>query len=629
MPLILLCMVIGSHSTTACLAAEHVSQETTVKQLMLGLSAPDPRSRLEAVLALGEMGPAALLAAPALVEYIRSEPLRDDYNAQTDYGAIQAARESLVAMGPIVIPVLVETLGDPDTDADLAMVLAELGPPAVPALVQVLRAEDGRGSEGQRPAEGRVHHAREDPGSRPERIEHILVEQVPALEEEGELLPVDIEHLAPLHIDDVRRGQTLRVLPERILPPRETVDRRPRQPAAELIDDRRAPLVLILQTERDVQRVPLIPVERHLLRRQMREPLRGHPEVRVGGDAVGVGEGIRDLAAHVVAAALFDADLQAAGARVRAVDEPVRLHAELLVERARRRDEAEVVLREHHEIRGDRFGELVGYARLIRDGELLVQIGIPDDAGAVENVLRLEEEVAVRPLGKPPVMEMELVAVAYRERESDARTDLEFVLVDVRIDIGAVEKNLGVVARREEVDAHAPVHDHALVLPFILYVVGGLGIEVVEDVRAEALRVRAVADGQNPAGERQALLVEIVVDELRARLRALLRRNSEDKATILTAADLALDPATRTVTRAGQPIELTTREYALLEYFLRNPNRVISREEAENHIWSYDFMGVSNVIDVYIRRLRAKIDDPYELKLIETMRGVGYRLVKP
>jgi DNA-binding response OmpR family regulator len=119
------------------------------------------------------------------------------------------------------------------------------------------------------------------------------------------------------------------------------------------------------------------------------------------------------------------------------------------------------------------------------------------------------------------------------------------------------------------------------------------------------------------------------VDELRARLRALLRRNSEDKSTILTAADLALDPATRSVTRAGQPIELTTREYALLEYFLRNPNRVISREEAENHIWSYDFMGVSNVIDVYIRRLRIKIDDPYEVKLIETMRGVGYRLVKP
>lgn len=119
------------------------------------------------------------------------------------------------------------------------------------------------------------------------------------------------------------------------------------------------------------------------------------------------------------------------------------------------------------------------------------------------------------------------------------------------------------------------------------------------------------------------------VDELRARLRALLRRTSEDKATVLTAADLTLDPATHIATRAGQVLDLTTREFALLEYFLRNPNRVITREEAENHIWSYDFTGVSNVIDVYIRRLRAKMDDPFEPKLLETVRGVGYRLVKP
>jgi DNA-binding response OmpR family regulator len=93
-------------------------------------------------------------------------------------------------------------------------------------------------------------------------------------------------------------------------------------------------------------------------------------------------------------------------------------------------------------------------------------------------------------------------------------------------------------------------------------------------------------------------------------------------------ADLKVDPATHFVERAGKPIELTAKEYALLEYLIRNPNRLITREMAESHIWSYDFQSTSNVIDVYIRRLRRKIDDPFEIKLIETVRGLGYRLRK-
>ena len=95
---------------------------------------------------------------------------------------------------------------------------------------------------------------------------------------------------------------------------------------------------------------------------------------------------------------------------------------------------------------------------------------------------------------------------------------------------------------------------------------------------------------------------------------------------LLTVADLTLDPATHKVERAGQPIGLTAKEFALLEYFMRNVGRVISREMAESHIWSYDFQATSNVVDVYIRRLRRKIDDPFEVKLFETVRGVGYRL---
>ncbi len=119
------------------------------------------------------------------------------------------------------------------------------------------------------------------------------------------------------------------------------------------------------------------------------------------------------------------------------------------------------------------------------------------------------------------------------------------------------------------------------------------------------------------------------INELRARLRALLRRNAEDKTSVLTAGDLRLDPATRLVERGGQAIELTGKEYALLEYFIRHPNQVITREMIENHVWGTDFNGTSNIIDSYIHRLRRKIDGPYETKLLETIREVGYRLRKP
>lgn len=131
------------------------------------------------------------------------------------------------------------------------------------------------------------------------------------------------------------------------------------------------------------------------------------------------------------------------------------------------------------------------------------------------------------------------------------------------------------------------------------------------------------------SGADDYLVKPFAIQELRARLRALLRRESDDKSGQLRLGDLVLDPATRFVQRAGDPIELTTKEYALLEYFMRNPNRLITREMAESHIWSYDFQTSSNVVDVYIRRLRRKIDDPYPVKLFETVRGSGYRLRAP
>jgi DNA-binding response OmpR family regulator len=117
--------------------------------------------------------------------------------------------------------------------------------------------------------------------------------------------------------------------------------------------------------------------------------------------------------------------------------------------------------------------------------------------------------------------------------------------------------------------------------------------------------------------------------ELRARIRALLRRESPNRGGVLQAADLRLDPARHTVERAGRPIELTSKEFALLEYLMRRPGNLVTREMAEEHLWSGEHLVASNVVDVYIRRLRRKVDDPFGEKLVETVRGLGYRLHVP
>jgi len=116
--------------------------------------------------------------------------------------------------------------------------------------------------------------------------------------------------------------------------------------------------------------------------------------------------------------------------------------------------------------------------------------------------------------------------------------------------------------------------------------------------------------------------------ELLARLRALLRRGGST-APRLAVADLTLDPATREVTRAGRRIDLTAREYALLEFFLRNRGRVLSRAVIAQHVWGISFETFTNVIDVYVNYLRRKIDADFEPKLLQTVRGVGYVLKEP
>ena len=162
------------------------------------------------------------------------------------------------------------------------------------------------------------------------------------------------------------------------------------------------------------------------------------------------------------------------------------------------------------------------------------------------------------------------------------------------------------------------------------------GIEVCRTLRKRGLRTPilmltardAVEDRVRglDSGADDYLVKPFAFAELMARLRALTRREPASMGTTVQVADLLLDTATREVSRDGNQIELTTKEYALLEYLMRHPNHVLTRTMIAEHVWNYDFDNATNVIDVHIRNLRRKIDDPFPTKLIHTVRGAGYRI---
>jgi two-component system OmpR family response regulator len=181
--------------------------------------------------------------------------------------------------------------------------------------------------------------------------------------------------------------------------------------------------------------------------------------------------------------------------------------------------------------------------------------------------------------------------------------------------------------------AHATEYD-AIVLDLMLPGIDGL--EVCRRLRADGvwspvlmLTARdALEDriGGLDAGADDYLTKPFAFAELLARLRAVARRAAPERPAVIAVGDLTLDPATHSVRRGNTEIELSPKEFALLETFMRQPNRVLSRFELLEHAWDYDYDNRSNVIDVYVRYLREKVDRPFGRTSLETVRGAGYRL---
>jgi len=219
-------------------------------------------------------------------------------------------------------------------------------------------------------------------------------------------------------------------------------------------------------------------------------------------------------------------------------------------------------------------------------------------------VLIVEDEHKIaRALAKALEQETYAVDVAYDGDEGYAMATTEpydVAIID-RMIPGEYD-GIGIVTAMRDKKIHTPV----------------LFLSALDSIKERTIGLDAGADDY--------LVKPFALEELLARVRALLRRPSEQQSDTLTAGDLSLDTVTYTVTRANTPIQLTSKEYALLEYLLRNQGRPLSKDVIISHVWDYDADVLPNTVEVYIKYLRNKIDAPFKKPLIHTVRGFGYKL---